>query len=30
MERLDDPATDDTEFHENCRAWAKRVLVPRR
>src|SRR3954447_10859591 len=29
LERLDDPATDDTTFHENCRAWAKQVLVPR-
>jgi Uma2 family endonuclease len=28
--RLDDPETDDTAFHENCRAWARRVLVPRR
>jgi Uma2 family endonuclease len=30
LERLDDPDTDDTAFHENCRAWARRVLVPRR
>jgi Uma2 family endonuclease len=30
LERLDDPETDDTAFHENCRAWVKRVLVPRR
>ena len=30
LERLDDPETDDTAFHENCRAWARRVLVPRR
>ena len=30
LERLDDPETDDTAFHENCRAWAKSVLVPRR
>jgi Uma2 family endonuclease len=30
LERLDDPKTDDTAFHENCRAWARRVLVPRR
>lgn len=29
LERLDDPATDDGAFHENCRAWAKRVLLPR-
>jgi hypothetical protein len=29
LERLDDPETDDTAFHENCRAWAKQVLVPR-
>jgi Uma2 family endonuclease len=29
LERLDDPETDDTAFHENCRAWARRVLVPR-
>jgi Uma2 family endonuclease len=29
LERLDDPATDDGAFHEGCRAWAKRVLVPR-
>ncbi len=30
LERLDDPETDDTAFHENCRVWARRVLVPRR
>jgi Uma2 family endonuclease len=30
LERLDDRETDDTAFHENCRAWARRVLVPRR
>jgi Uma2 family endonuclease len=30
LERLDDPVTDDTAFHENCRAWARRVLAPRR
>jgi Uma2 family endonuclease len=30
LERLDDPEADDTAFHENCRAWARRVLVPRR
>jgi len=30
LERLDDPETDDAAFHENCRAWARRVLVPRR
>jgi Uma2 family endonuclease len=29
LERLDDPETDDIAFHENCRAWARRVLVPR-
>ena len=29
LERLDDPEPDDTAFHENCRAWARRVLVPR-
>jgi Uma2 family endonuclease len=30
MERLNDPETEDLAFLENCRAWAKRVLVPRR
>jgi Uma2 family endonuclease len=30
LERLDDPEPDDAAFHENCRAWARRVLVPRR
>jgi Uma2 family endonuclease len=30
LERLDDPEPDDTAFHEICRAWARRVLVPRR
>jgi len=29
LERLDDSETDDGAFHENCRAWARRVLVPR-
>jgi Uma2 family endonuclease len=29
LERLDDPETDAVAFHENCRAWARRVLVPR-
>jgi Uma2 family endonuclease len=29
LERLDDPETDAGAFHENCRAWARRVLVPR-
>ena len=29
LERLDDPETADRAFHENCRAWARRVLVPR-
>src|SRR5262249_9150917 len=28
LERLDDPATDDTAFHENCREWAKRAPAP--
>jgi hypothetical protein len=27
--RLDDPETDVIAFHENCREWARRVLVPR-
>ena len=27
LERLDDPETDEIAFHENCRAWARRVLV---
>ena len=30
LERLDDPTTGDAAFHLNCRAWAKKVLVPRR
>ena len=30
LEQLDDPETDDAAFHENCRGWARRVLVPRR
>lgn len=30
LEQLDDSEVDDSAFHENCRAWAKRVLVPRR
>jgi hypothetical protein len=30
LERFDDPEADDIAFHENCRAWARRVLVPRR
>jgi Uma2 family endonuclease len=30
LERLDDPETEDIAFLENCRAWARRVLVPRR
>jgi Uma2 family endonuclease len=30
LERLDDPETENTAFHENCRAWARRVLIPRR
>jgi Uma2 family endonuclease len=29
LERLDDPETDAASFHENCRAWAREVLVPR-
>ena len=29
LERLDDPEPDDAAFHENCRAWARRVLMPR-
>jgi len=29
LERLDDPDTDDATFHENCRVWARQVLVPR-
>jgi Uma2 family endonuclease len=29
LERLDDPETDGAAFHENCRAWARHVLVPR-
>ena len=29
LERLDDPETDNAAFHENCRAWARQVLVPR-
>ena len=29
LERLDDPETDDVAFHENCRTWAREVLVPR-
>jgi Uma2 family endonuclease len=29
LERLDDPETDDIRFEENCRAWARRVLLPR-
>jgi Uma2 family endonuclease len=30
LERFDDPEADNTAFHENCRAWARQVLVPRR
>jgi Uma2 family endonuclease len=30
LDRLDDPEDDDGAFHEACRAWARRVLVPRR
>jgi hypothetical protein len=29
LERLDEPDTDDATFHENCRAWARDVLLPR-
>ncbi len=29
LERLDDPEIDAVTFHENCREWARRVLVPR-
>lgn len=29
LERLDDPETEGTAFHENRRAWARNVLVPR-
>jgi Uma2 family endonuclease len=29
LERLDDPEIGATAFHENCRAWARQVLVPR-
>jgi Uma2 family endonuclease len=30
LERLDDLETGDTAFLQNCRAWARQVLVPRR
>ena len=29
LEWLEDREPDNTAFHENCRAWARRVLVPR-
>ena len=29
LQRLDDPEPDAVAFHQNCRDWAKRVLVPR-
>ena len=29
LERLDDPETDDIAFLENCRVWAREVLLPR-
>ena len=29
LERLADPEAGSTTFHENCRGWARRVLVPR-
>ena len=29
LERLDDPETDDSTFHENCRAWARQIPEPR-
>jgi Uma2 family endonuclease len=30
LDRLNDPETDAAAFHENCRAWARDVLAPRR
>ena len=30
QERLDDPEADDTAYHENCREWVRRVILPRR
>jgi Uma2 family endonuclease len=30
LERLDDPETDDTAFHENCRAWVRQALARHR
>ena len=30
LERLDDPEPDAAAFHQNCRDWARGVLVPRR
>jgi Uma2 family endonuclease len=29
LERLEDPEADDITFDENCREWARRVLIPR-
>jgi hypothetical protein len=29
LERLDDSEDDANTFQENCREWARRVLVPR-
>ena len=29
LERLDDPEDDAAAFQENCREWARRVLLPR-
>jgi Uma2 family endonuclease len=29
LERLDDPEMGAIAFHENCRAWARQVLMPR-
>lgn len=29
VQQLNDPTTGDTAFLQNCRAWARRVLVPR-
>jgi Uma2 family endonuclease len=30
LKRLDDPESDGTAFHENCRNWVAEVLAPRR
>jgi Uma2 family endonuclease len=29
LERLDDPESDDPTFQDNCRIWAREVLLPR-